>query len=123
MWVLSKFRSAILNRLVMTVVVGLPLFLGSISLIGTAANSQSASSSTPGLGSSGIPGSGSDGSSSSAGLLSATKQMQEMNQSFNLQYLNSQQDRQSKNRQFNGLTTTLKKNKHDTSRNSINTVR
>ena len=55
-------------------------------------------------------------------LMSATKNMQEMNQSFNLQYLQLQQDMQSQNRQFT-LVSNIMKVKHDTAKNAINNVR
>lgn len=59
---------------------------------------------------------------SSAQLMMATKEMQEMNQSFNLQYLQLQQKMQSDNRQFT-LLSNIMKTKHDTAKNAINNVR
>ena len=52
----------------------------------------------------------------------ATKQMQEMNMSFNMQYLQLQQKMQSDNRQFT-LMSNIMKTKHDTAKNAINNVR
>ena len=111
MRILYEIRSAIPIRLVMTAVLGLLLFLGAISLVGTAAYAQTASSSTQGVGSSNVPAGVSAGSSSSAELMSATKQMQEMNQSFNHQYLKIQQDLQAENRQHT-LDSNTNKTKH-----------
>ncbi|HSI04167.1 MAG: hypothetical protein ACAI38_10525 [Myxococcota bacterium] len=59
---------------------------------------------------------------SSAILLQETKRMQELNQSFNLQYLGLQQNMQADNRQFTTLSNIMK-TKHDTAKNSINNVR
>ena len=62
------------------------------------------------------------GGDSSAILLQETKRMQELNQSFNLQYLGLQQNMQADNRQFTTLSNIMK-TKHDTAKNSINNVR
>ena len=62
------------------------------------------------------------GGSESAQLMLATKEMQEMNQSFNLQYLALQQKMQADNRQFT-LLSNIMKTKHDTAKNAINNVR
>ncbi len=59
---------------------------------------------------------------SSAILMQETRRMQELNQSFNLQYLNLQQNMQSENRQFTTLSNVMK-TKHDTAKNAINNVR
>ncbi len=59
---------------------------------------------------------------SSAILMEETKAMQELNQSFNLQYLGLQQEMQSENRQFTTLSNVMK-TKHDTAKNAINNVR
>ena len=55
-------------------------------------------------------------------LLTATRNMQEMNRSFNLQYLAVQQQIQSDNRKFTVLSNVMK-TKHDTAKNAINNVR
>lgn len=55
-------------------------------------------------------------------LLAATKEMQEMNQSFSLQYLQLQQKMQADNRKFTTLANVMK-TKHDTAKNAINNVR
>jgi len=55
-------------------------------------------------------------------LAQATKEMQEMSQSFNLQYLMLQQQMQSENQQFTTISNVLK-TKHDTARNSISNIR
>ena len=51
-----------------------------------------------------------------------TRQMQEMNQSFNLQYLMLQNKISQENRQFS-MVSNIMKNKHDTAKNSINNIR
>lgn len=58
------------------------------------------------------------GGSESAQQMMATREMQEMNQSFNLQYLGMQQKMQSENRQFT-LMSNIMKTKHDTAKNAI----
>jgi hypothetical protein len=55
-------------------------------------------------------------------LLEATRQMQEMNMSFNLQYLMLQNKISHENRQFT-LVSNIMKSKHDTAKNSINNIR
>lgn len=59
---------------------------------------------------------------SSAVLMQETRRMQELNQSFNLQYLSLQQNMQAENRQFTTLSNIMK-TKHDTAKNAINNVR
>ena len=53
---------------------------------------------------------------------SKQNQTAEMNQSFNLQYLELQQAMQDENRQFT-MVSNIMKNKHDTAKNSINNIR
>ena len=60
--------------------------------------------------------------SSTNQLMQATCQMQEMNTSFNLQYLQLQQKMQGDNRKFTTISNVMK-TKHDTSRNAINNIR
>jgi hypothetical protein len=55
-------------------------------------------------------------------LMAATKDMQEMNMSFNLQYLQLQNKISHENRQFT-MVSNIMKNKHDTAKNSINNIR
>jgi hypothetical protein len=55
-------------------------------------------------------------------LFKAIREMQEMSQSFNLQYLSLQQNMQNENRQFS-MVSNIMKNKHDTAKNSINNIR
>ena len=55
-------------------------------------------------------------------LLNATKQMQEMQMSFNLQYLMLQNKISHENRQFT-MVSNIMKNKHDTAKSSINNIR
>jgi hypothetical protein len=62
------------------------------------------------------------GGSSTQSLMDQTKAMQEMQMSFNLQYLNLQNKMQNENRQFSTISNVLK-TKHDTAKNAINNVR
>jgi len=55
-------------------------------------------------------------------LLDATKQMQEMQTSFNLQYLQLQNKISHENRQFT-MVSNIMKTKHDTAKSSINNIR
>lgn len=64
----------------------------------------------------------STGSSSTDALMSQTRAMQEMNMSFNLQYLNLQQNMQQENRQFT-MMSNIMKTKHDTAKSAINNIR
>ena len=63
-----------------------------------------------------------DLASSQAQLLHATKQMQETQMSFNLQYLQLQSQMQNENRQYTAVSNILK-TKHDTAKNSISNIR
>ena len=75
-------------------------------------------------------GSASTGSTSSSGgaangemdMMSRSENMMEMNQKFNLEYLNLQQDMQAENRKFTTLSNVMK-TKHDTAKATINNVR
>ena len=64
------------------------------------------------------------GSTGNSGMdmLNATKNMQEMAQSFNLQYLQLQEKMQSENRSFSTVSNVMK-TKHDTAKSSISNVR
>jgi hypothetical protein len=62
------------------------------------------------------------GGSSTQSLMDQTKAMQEMQMSFNLQYLNLQNKMQNENRQFSTISNVIK-TKHDTAKNAINNVR
>ena len=55
-------------------------------------------------------------------LFKAIREMQEMQQSFNLQYLMLQNKISHENRQFS-MVSNIMKNKHDTAKNAINNVR
>ena len=55
-------------------------------------------------------------------LLNATKQMQETQMSFNLQYLQLQSQMQHENRSYTAVSNIMK-TKHDTVKNSISNVR
>jgi hypothetical protein len=55
-------------------------------------------------------------------LLDATKQMQEMQMSFTLQYLQLQNQMQNENRSYTAVSNIMK-TKHDTVKNSISNVR
>lgn len=62
------------------------------------------------------------GSDSSQQLLQATKQMQETQMSFNLQYLQLQNQMQNENRQYMAVSNIMK-TKHDTVKNTISNIR
>ncbi len=72
-------------------------------------------------GGSGAAGGGASGNSG-MDMLNATKNMQEMAQSFNLQYLQLQEKMQSENRSFSTVSNVMK-TKHDTAKSSISNVR
>lgn len=55
-------------------------------------------------------------------FLAAAKETQEMNQSFNLQYLQLQSGMQNENRQYS-MVSNIMKTKHDTVKNSIGNIR
>ena len=55
-------------------------------------------------------------------LLTATRQMQETQMSFNLQYLQLQSQMQHENRSYTAISNIMK-TKHDTVKNSISNVR
>jgi len=55
-------------------------------------------------------------------LFKAAREMQEMQQSFNLQFLALQEAMQKENRQFT-MVSNVMKTKHDTAKNAINNVR
>jgi len=57
-----------------------------------------------------------------AALFAATKEMQEMSMSFNLQYLQLQQQMSQENRAYSTVSNIMK-TKHDTVKNSINNIR
>ncbi|MBM4281896.1 MAG: hypothetical protein FJ137_14450 [Deltaproteobacteria bacterium] len=82
-----------------------------IPLGGSFLNAQQGGGSTGGA----APGSQQD-------LLNQTKGMQEMAQSFNLQYLQLQEKMQSENRSFSTVSNVMK-TKHDTAKSSISNVR
>jgi hypothetical protein len=56
------------------------------------------------------------------GLLAATKQMQETQMSFNLQYLQLQSQMQNENRSYTAISNIMT-TKHDTVKNSISNIR
>jgi len=60
--------------------------------------------------------------SSTEQMMMATKEMQEMNQTFNLQLLTLQQKMQNDNRKFTALSNIMK-TRHDTAKAAINNVR
>jgi len=60
--------------------------------------------------------------SSKEPVLEAMKQMEEMNQSFSLQYLQIQQKIQQETREFN-LMSNIMKSKHEAAKNAINNIR
>jgi septal ring factor EnvC (AmiA/AmiB activator) len=67
-------------------------------------------------------GSASGTSGDASQLMAATKQMQETQMSFNLQYLQLQSQMQNENRSFTAVSNIMK-TKHDTVKNSISNIR
>jgi hypothetical protein len=67
-------------------------------------------------------GAGGTAQGSQQDLLNQTKGMQEMAQSFNLQYLQLQEKMQAENRSFSTVSNVMK-TKHDTAKSSISNVR
>lgn len=94
---------------------------GAVSSNSTVIGGSSASGISTGSGSAAAGVAGNSGDSSMA-LLQATKEMQEMSQQFNLQYLQLQQDMQNENRQFS-MVSNIMKVKHDTAKTAIQNVR
>ena len=91
--------------------------------LAVAANANTGSSSTVNnntTGDAALTGS-SDGTSAQQ-LLKASYQMQEMNQEFNLQYLNLQSNMQADSRQYTALSN-VSKTKADTAKNSLSNVK
>ena len=102
---------------------------GSTNSNATSPNSSTlvSGSGTPGGGgmttsSSNLTGVPSTGNPQLDSTMVAAKQMQELNMSFNMQYLMLQQKMQADNRQFTTLSNIMK-TKHDTAKNAINNVR
>ena len=62
------------------------------------------------------------GESSQAWLMAATQSMQELQMSFNMQYLQLQDSMQNDNRQFT-MVSNIMKTKHDTVKNTISNIR
>jgi hypothetical protein len=62
------------------------------------------------------------GGDAAKSLFQAAQEMQEMQQSFNLQYLMLQNKISHENRQFS-MVSNIMKNKHDTAKNSIDNIR
>ena len=62
------------------------------------------------------------GEREAATLYRSTEEMQQINASFNLLYLQLQQRMQQENRQFT-MISNIMKNKHDTVKNTINNIR
>jgi hypothetical protein len=91
---------------------------GTMNVPGQAPGTMNVPGQAPGLN---TPTNGSQGSATQS-LMDQTKQMQEMQMSFNLQYLNLQNKMQGENRQYSTISNVLK-TKHDTTKNSINNIR
>jgi hypothetical protein len=71
---------------------------------------------------SGVGGTSSTGGSSSQSLLDATQQMTELNQTFNLQYLQLQENMQQESREFTAMSNVMKA-KSDTAKNSLSNLK
>lgn len=63
-----------------------------------------------------------DKGQASGDMMARMQQLQEMNQSFNLQYLALQENMQNESRRFS-LLSNIMKTKHDTAKNSIGNLR
>ena len=94
------------------------------------ASSQAAVMSTPGMVSGGTPTTtggvagttGSTTAGTSQGMLDQMQKYTEMNQSFNMQYLQLQENMQQESRKFSVISNIMK-TKHDTAKSSISNVR
>lgn len=62
------------------------------------------------------------GGDASAQMMMATQEMQEMNQTFNLQYLQLQENMQAENRQYSAVSNVMK-TKQDTAKNSLSNLK
>ena len=67
-------------------------------------------------------GAAASGGSKQGQMAAATRRVQDVNQSFNLQYLQLQQNMQAQSRQFT-MMSNIMKTKHDTAKNAINNIR
>lgn len=90
---------------------------------GAAGDYSNGTMNLPGTG----PGPGSTGSTPSTGnamqdMMNQTKDMQEMQMSFSMQYLQLQDKMQNENRQYTTISNVMK-TKHDTAKSTINNVR
>jgi hypothetical protein len=103
---------------------------GQVSDIGQAGASSGASG-TMALGGSGLAGGNgitdavakrAQGGDASSQLMMATQQMQEMNQTFNLGYLQLQQSVQNESRKFTVVSNVMK-TKHDITRNTLSNLK
>jgi len=91
--------------------------------VGKLAEAVRAGKGMPGGGASaGLAGAAGGNSSAQDELLKATKQMQETQMSFNLQYLQLQSQMQNENRSYTAVSNIMK-TKHDTVKNSISNIR
>ena len=71
---------------------------------------------------SGQPAGGAQAGNSQAALMKAVQQMQEMQMSFNLQYLALQEQMQNDDRQFT-MVSNIMKTRHDTVKNAISNIK
>jgi hypothetical protein len=99
---------------------------GAVSGLGTSSSALSAGSIGSMTGSTGggdtiASGATSTGSMSQSQLFAATQGMQEMQMSFNMQYLQLQNSMQNDNRQFT-MVSNIMKTKHDTVKNTISNI-
>lgn len=89
--------------------------------VGVAASGKGAAA-LPGGGAASAPIGAAGGGGSQSQLLAATKQLQETQMRFNLQYLQLQSQMQNENRSYTAVSNIMK-TKHDTVKNSISNVR
>ena len=143
---ISKTADTVMNagQIAAPFIPGGAVLSAAITGLGSLKSGQAASAAAPNASSLSLPGSGASGVASGSGaavggsmgavqnmaaqgdssatLFNATRELQEMNQQFNLQYLNLQQNMQQENRKFSALSNVMK-TKHDTAKSMIQNVR
>ncbi len=116
---LSRTTDAVLNagQLAAPFIPGGAVLSAAVTGVGSLKASAGASTAAGGAATGGVSTTGGP-----TDMMTAAKQMQELNMSFNMQYLMLQQKMQADNRQFTTLSNIMK-TKHDTAKNAINNVR
>ena len=99
--------------------VGAGVASGSSAIMSSGAAAGGAATTTGGLA---VAGTGTGTAGTSQGMLDQMQKYTEMNQSFNMQYLQLQQQMQDESRKFSVISNIMK-TKHDTAKNSISNLR